>query len=89
MLTILSVILLVLDFTAPGIAWILVTGIAKRLSLFGQAAFSFLFSICFLSFLTAGFSGLTADYLRYAGLLPLASLVIIVVHILRAGCALL
>ncbi|MGA2460011.1 MAG: hypothetical protein ABSF82_01120 [Candidatus Bathyarchaeia archaeon] len=85
MLTALSVIWAVLDFTAPGFAWILITGIGKRLSLFGQAAFSFLFSICFLSFLTAGFSVLTADYLLYAGLLPLTSLVIIVVHILRAG----
>jgi len=85
MLTILTVIWAVLDFTAPGFAWILITGVGKRLSLFGQAAFSFLFSICFLSFLTAGFSVLTADYLLYAGLLPLTSFVIIGVYVLRAG----
>jgi hypothetical protein len=84
MLTILSVIIAVLDFTAPGFAWILATGIGKRLSLFGQAAFSFLFSICFLSFLTAGFSFLTADFLLYAGFLPLTTLVIIAVYLLRA-----
>ena len=73
----LSVIVAVLDFTLPGYAWILVAGIAKRLTPFGKVAFSFLLSLCLLSLLTAGLSVLTTSYLLYAALVPLASLVVI------------
>lgn len=46
MVAILSVIVAVLAFTLPGYAWILVAGIAKKLTVVGRVAFSFLLSLC-------------------------------------------
>jgi hypothetical protein len=81
MLTVLSLIIAVMDFTLPGYAWILLTGIAKRLTLLGRMAFSFLLSLCLLSLLTAGLSALTTSYLLYAALIPLASLMVIALFV--------
>jgi hypothetical protein len=78
MIAVLSIIICVLDFTVPGYAWILLTGISKRVSLFGKAAFSFVLSLCFLGLSTASLSIVTSDYLLYAAILPLVALVIIV-----------
>lgn len=83
MLTALPVVLAFLDFTVPGYAWILVSGIAKRLSLVGKVACSFLLSFCFLSLLTAGLSILTTNYLPYAAMISLIPLVVIAAFIPR------
>ena len=85
MVTILSLIIAVMDFTLPGYAWILSTGNAKRLTLFGRLAFSFLLSLCLLSLLTVGLSALTTSYLLYAALLPLASLAVIALFVRKLG----
>ena len=77
MVTILAVIIAAIDFTLPGYAWILITGIARRLTILGRLAFSFLLSICLLSLTTAALTALTTNYLLYAALMPLASLPII------------
>jgi hypothetical protein len=85
MVTILSIIITVIDFTLPGYAWILITGIAKRLTILGRLAFSFLLSLCLLSLLTAGLSALTTSYLLYAALVPLVSLVVIALLISKSS----
>jgi hypothetical protein len=85
MVTILSVIIAVIDFTLPGYAWVLITGIAKRLTLLGRLAFSFLLSLCLLSLLTAGLTTLTTSYLLCAALMPLASLVAIALVIRKSS----
>jgi hypothetical protein len=85
MLPVLLILAAVLDFTVPGYAWILICGVAKRLSLFGKAAFSFLLSICMVSLLTAGLSVVTTDYLLYAGIVPLISLAAIAYYVRRSA----
>jgi hypothetical protein len=73
----------VLDFVIPGYAWILITGVAERLSLLGKISFSFLFSICFLSLLTEALSLVTGNYLSYSAILALAPIAFIVTRMLR------
>jgi len=55
----------VLVFLLPGFAWILLSGLLKRLNLFGTIAFSFTLSICLLSLTSAFLSLVTSSYLVY------------------------
>lgn len=49
----------------PGFAWLLLSGLLKRLNTFGAIAFSFTLSICLLSLTSAFLSLLTSSYLVY------------------------
>jgi len=49
----------------PGYAWLLLSGLIKRIGGLGSIAFSFIFSICLLSLSSAVLSLLTRNYLFY------------------------
>lgn len=59
----LTVFLAVLDFLLPGYAWIIASGLYKRLLSLEKVMLSFVLSICFSSIVTAALAFLTVDYL--------------------------
>jgi hypothetical protein len=61
----LAIPLAVLVFLLPGFAWVLLSGLIKRLNVLGAIAFSFMLSICLLSVISASLSLLTSTYLVY------------------------
>ncbi len=57
--------LAVVVFLLPGFTWVLLSGLLKRLNMFGTVAFSFMLSVCLLSVTSAFLSLLTSRYLIY------------------------
>jgi hypothetical protein len=72
--------LVVLAFLLPGFAWLLLSGLTKRLNAPAALVFSFILSICFLSVASASLSLLTSEYLVYttAGALALPAIAMVV-----------
>jgi len=70
----------------PGYAWLLLSGLIKRIGGLGSIAFSFIFSICLLSLSSAVLSLLTRNYLFYtiagATILPI---ILVIVYFQRRG----
>jgi hypothetical protein len=60
-----ALLVAVLVFLLPGFAWLLVSGLFRRLNILSALAFSFILSICLLSVTSASLSFLTSAYLRY------------------------
>jgi hypothetical protein len=56
-------LLAVLEFLLPGYAWLLVSGLHKRMSRLEMVLLSFVLSLCFSSLLAAALTFVTADYL--------------------------
>jgi hypothetical protein len=69
-----------LVFLLPGFAWLLLSGLTKRLNALAALVFSFILSICFLSVSSASLSLLTSEYLVYTtvGALVLPAIAIVV-----------
>ncbi len=65
-MTILTVFLAALELLLPGYAWLLVSGIHKRMSKLEQVVLSFVLSVCFSSLLAAALTFVTSDYLSLA-----------------------
>lgn len=75
--------LAVLVFLLPGSAWLLLSGLLRRLNVLGAIAVSFLLSICLLSLASAFLSLITSNYLVYAIALALILPTIIVAAYLK------
>ena len=75
--------LAVVVFLLPGFAWLLLSGLLKRVDVFCAVAVSFIFSVCALSVTSALLSLLTSKYLLYTIVLALTlpSLVVMIVCI--------
>ena len=75
--------LAILVFLLPGFAWLLVSGLLKRLNVLGAIAISFILSLCVVSVTSALLSLLTSKYLLYTIVLTLILPTIIAVVYLR------
>jgi hypothetical protein len=53
----------ILAFFLPGYAWVLISGLSRRMTAVEQATLAFVISLAFLSLLTAGLSLVTQQYL--------------------------
>lgn len=75
--------LAILVLLLPGFAWLLVSGLLKRLDLVGAIAMSFILSLCVVSVTSALLSLLTSKYLLYTIVLTLILPTVIGVVYLR------
>ncbi|MGD0175557.1 MAG: hypothetical protein ABSC50_01885 [Candidatus Bathyarchaeia archaeon] len=71
-------------FVLPGYAWVLISGLSRRLNRIEQATLAFVTSLAFLSLLTAGLSLVTQHYLLFSLVISIAgALAIIGVYALK------
>ena len=71
-------------FLLPGYAWVLISGLSRRMNAAEQATLAFVISIALLSLLTAGLSLVTHQYLLFSFIISLgASLATLAFYALR------
>jgi hypothetical protein len=76
----------ILMFLLPGYAWMLLSGLTKRLGVLGSITFSFILSVCLVSSTSAFLSLLTSSYLVYAILgATILPVVVIATYFWRQG----
>ncbi|GEM_PF-778239 len=76
--TVATVILAAFDFLLPGYAWILASGLHKRISSLEKVVLSFVLSICFLSLVTAAMTFVTVHYLFSSAAISLIGAVAVI-----------
>ena len=63
----------ILAFFLPGYAWVLISGLSRRMTAVEQATLAFVISLALLSLLTAGLSLVTQRYLIFTLIISIAS----------------
>jgi hypothetical protein len=76
--TSLTIFLAVLPLLLPGYAWILVSGLHKRISTLEKVVLSFLLGICFSSLVAAALTFLTTDYLFTSVVISVVSALLVI-----------
>ena len=67
----------ILAFFLPGYAWVLISGLSRRLNRIEQATLAFVISLTFMSLLTAGLSLVTHQYLLFSLVVSIAGSILV------------